>query len=118
MVWEWTRCFSEGSLSIALKGPEILLSHVVDHIEIGPVLLLSHFANGMRWAHCFSEGILSTALCWFSVTDEPQCRWYGVGPSCITTKSANGFEWAQYCYSAMMPMAWGGPVVSHKICDL
>ena len=38
-------------------------------------------------------------------------RWHGVGPVCTMMEVTKGFEWTQRCYSAMMLMAWGGPLL-------
>ena len=46
-----------------------------------------------------------------SDADEPCYRWHGVGPVCTMMEVAEGFEWTQCCYSAMMLMAWGGPLL-------
>src|ERR1700761_3675479 len=81
-----------------------------------PALLSSQIADDIGWAHCFWEGMLLIPSSRPSDTDEPCYRWHGVGLVCITTETADDLEWAQCCYSVMMPLAWGGPIASHKIC--
>jgi|ERR1700761_1142449 hypothetical protein len=54
--------FSEGIQSMALNGPVVVLSHVVDDTGWTQFFPQSHIADGMGLTHCFSGTSLSMAL--------------------------------------------------------